>query len=421
MQIPTKIEAFGDYPIRRASVNSFGYGGTNAHVILKQAPGVKLYNPDKGFKADVIMNEQGKSLPMEQVRPKLFILSARTKVSLLAAVRNFNKWTSTHGSTRDLEDLAYTLSIRRSKLEWRFSFVAKHYLDIMDATQEAKIDKNLKKASLDFRVTFVFTGQGAQWHAMGRELIMTCPHFRDSLSKSGSILQGLGASWSLIDELLLDKSESRVHQSWFAQPASTAIQIALVDLLESIGVQPQTVLGHSSGEIAAAYAGGILSQAAAIQVSYYRSFVSKYRDKPTSSKGAMLAVGLSEEKVLVYIGQLGYDDICVACVNSPASTTISGNEASIDGLHNKLQSSSIFSRKLNVDTAYHSHYMQEASTQYLHQLNGLDVKSLRKSTRFISTVTASPKASGFGPEYWVENLVSKVRFFDAILKYVHLE
>ena len=236
----------------------------------------------------------------------------------------------------------------------------------MDTTQEAKIDENLKKASLDFRVTFVFTGQGAQWHAMGRELITTCPQFRDSLSKSGSILQGLGASWSLIDELLLDESESRVHQSWFAQPASTAIQIALVDLLESIGVQPQTVLGHSSGEIAAAYAGGTLSQAAAIQVSYHRSFVSKYRDKPTSSKGAMLAVGLSEEKVLVYIGQLGYDDICVACVNSPASTTISGNEASIDGLHNKLQSSSVFSRKLNVDTAYHSHHMQEASAQYLH-------------------------------------------------------
>jgi acyl transferase domain-containing protein len=95
---------------------------------------------------------------MEQVRPKLFILSARTKKSLLAAVRNFGKWIATHGSARDLEDLAYTLSIRRSKLEWRFSFLAKHYLDIVDATQEAKIDKDLKKASLDFRVTFMFTG-----------------------------------------------------------------------------------------------------------------------------------------------------------------------------------------------------------------------------------------------------------------------
>lgn len=234
-------------------------------------------------------------------------------------------------------------------------------------------------------------------------------------------MERLGASWSLIDELLLDESESRVHQSWLAQPASTAIQIALVDLLKSVGVQPQTVLGHSSGEIVAAYAGGILSQAVATKISYYRSFVSKYHDKPTSLKGAMLAVGLSEEKVLVYIGQLGYDDVCVACVNSPASTTISGNEASIDGLHNKLQNSSIFSRKLNVDTAYHSHHMQKASTQYLYQLNGLEVKSLKKSTRFISTVTGSPKDSGFGPEYWVENLVSKVRFSDAILKYVHLE
>lgn len=390
-------------------------------MILEQAPGVRPYPPDKGVKADLVMNKQGKSLPMEMARPKLFILSARAKISLLAAILNLNKWTSIHGSTRDLEDLAYTLSIRRSTLEWRFSFVATHCLDIINATQDARIGTNLKKASLDCRVAFVFTGQGAQWYAMGRELLTTCSQFRDSLSKSGSILQGLGASWSLIDELILDETESRIHQSWLAQPASTAIQIALVDLLESIGVQPQTVLGHSSGEIAAAYAGGILSQAAALQVSYHRSFVSKYRDKAGSSNGAMLTVGLSEEKVLVYIGQLGYDDICVACVNSPASTTISGNEDSIDGLHNKLQSLSVFSRKLKVDTAYHSHYMQEASTQYLHQLNGLDVKSLKKSTRFISTVTASPKDSGFGPEYWVKNLVSKVRFSDAILEYVHLE
>lgn len=420
-QIPKKLEAFGDYPIRRASVNSFGYGGTNAHVILEQAPGVRLCKPDKAVKADTIIDEQDQSLPNQQVRPKLFILSTRTKTSLLVAIRSLRRWTSAYGSARDLEDLAYTLSVRRSKLEWRFAFVAEHSSDIMDATREAKINTNLKNASEDLRVTFVFTGQGAQWYAMGRELITTCSQFRDSLSKSGTILQELGASWNLMDELLLDESKSRVHQSWFAQPASTAIQIALVDLLGSIGIQPQTVLGHSSGEIAAAYAGGVLSQAAAILISYHRSFVSKFGHRTTSSKGAMLAVGLSEEKVSAYIGRLGHDDVCVACVNSPASTTVSGNEASINVLHNKLQSLSVFSRKLNVDTAYHSHHMQEVSAEYLHQLKDLNVKSLRNSTKFISTVNASSKDSGFGPEYWVENLVSKVRFSDAVLELFSLE
>lgn len=199
VQIPKKLEAFGNFPTRRASVNSFGYGGTNAHVILEQAPCVKLCSPEKGVIADFIPHEQGNYVTMKQIRPKLFIVSARTKISLLAAIRNLNRWISAYGSGRDLEDLAYTLCIRRSKLEWRFSFVAKHYLDIIDATQEAKIDENLKKASLDFRVAFVFTGQGAQWHAMGRELITTCSQFRDSLSKSGSILQALGASWSVLE------------------------------------------------------------------------------------------------------------------------------------------------------------------------------------------------------------------------------
>ena len=361
------------------------------------------------------------SLLVEDNSPKLLVLSARTRISLVAAVRNLSDWVSTREGAMDLENLAFTLSLGRTILHWRFAFVAKHRQDIMHATQDVETNESLQKASLDTRVVFIFTGQGAQWYAMGRDLILTCSQFRNSLSKSDAILRDLGASWNLIDELLFGEFQTRINQSSFAQPACTAIQIALIDLLEHIDVHPHTVLGHSSGEIAAAYAAGILSQAAAIRVAYHRSFVSDHPNRPRSPKGAMLAIGLSEEETLGYIDHLGYGDICVACVNSPASTTVSGNEVSVLELHKKLQSSSVFSKRLNVDTAYHSYHMQEASSQYLNHLHGLEVAKQGKPIKFISTVTALEKDFGFGPEYWVDNLVSKVRFSDAILRYSQIE
>jgi len=336
-------------------------------------------------------------------------------------VQNFNQWASRHEDGLDIDDLAYTLSMRRTMLDWRFAFVANQYKDIIGATQDVNANGSLQQISLEFRVAFLFTGQGAQWYAMGRELLMTYSRFRESIFTSASVLQELGASWYLVDELLLEEPETRINQSWLAQPACTAIQIALVDLLESIGVQPGVVLGHSSGEIAAAYTAGMLTQAAALRVAYHRGFVSGHRNTPMPQKGAMLAVGLSEDEALGHIRDVGCDDVCIACVNSPTSTTVSGNEASVLRLHDKLQSLSIFSRKLNVDTAYHSYHMQEASTTYLGRLNGLEVKSPLKSRRFISTVTALERISGFGPRYWVENLVSKVRYSDAILRHCHLE
>jgi len=417
-QIPTKLEAFEDYPIRRASVNSFGYGGTNAHAILERAPDLKLRTKTNiGSKVD----GSPSSLSIKMNSPHLFILSAKTKHSLVAAVQNFNDWISRRQNFMDIEELAYTLSRRRTILQWRFAFVAEDRQDIMAATQEMKINENsLQKTSLSIPITFVLTGQGAQWHAMGRELILTYGRFRESILRSGAILLDLGASWDLVDELLLSESATRINQSRFSQPACTAIQIALIDLLGDIGVRPQMVLGHSSGEIAAAYAAEILSQTAAMWVAYYRSFVSSDENPPTTPRGAMLAVGLSEEKVSDYINQLGYNDICVACVNSPDSTTVSGNVSSVVELRNKLQISSIFSRRLNVDTAYHSPHMQEASTRYLNDLHHLEVKERNRSIRFVSTVTALEKDSGFGPEYWVDNLVSKVRFSDAILRHCDL-
>lgn len=336
-------------------------------------------------------------------------------------VHALNSWTSTHKASIDLGDLAFTLLVRRSHLEWRFAFVAGDCLDILKATDEKTTRKKLQRTSSDVPVAYIFTGQGAQWHAMGRELMTNNSTFKESLEKSESVLWELEASWNLTDELLLDETTSRISKVWLAQPATTAIQIALVDLLRSLGLRPQTVIGHSSGEIAAAYAAGVLSHAAAMQVSYYRGLVCKRDEDSLCFKGAMLAVGLSEEGIFEHIRQLSLDDLSVACVNSPVSTTISGEEASINQLHESCHDKSIFSRRLNIGTAYHSHHMYDASVQYRKHLSSLEVMESGGSQKFISTVTATFKEAGFGPDYWAENLTSKVLFADAVSKFCHLQ
>lgn len=172
--------------------------------------------------------------------------------------------------------------------------------------------------------------------------------------------------------------ESRIDQSDLAQPICTAWQIALVDLLGSYGIKPLTVVGHSSGEIAAAYAPGILSQEFALEVAYYRGFVSSICRRSMSSKGAMLAVGLGSDEVEGLLSQISTGKISIACVNSLSSTMVSGDEEGINELQHLLNSKSVRNRRLNVDTAYHSHHMLAASEWYQECLKGMKTYAPRQ-------------------------------------------
>ena len=164
-----------------------------------------------------------------------------------------------------LHDLSYTLAARRSLHGWRSAIVASDTQDLIDKLSRVKPTKSSGGTSTP-AVTFIFTGQGAQWYAMGRELLLSSSIFRDSIATSSSLLKHWGSPWSLDEELLRDDADSRLNESELAQPATTAIQVALVDLLAHVGVVPQRVCGHSSGEIGAAYAAGVLSHEAALKV-----------------------------------------------------------------------------------------------------------------------------------------------------------
>lgn len=353
-----------------------------------------------------------KTVPGTILNHRLFVVTAKSEKSLLKALDNLRDWVSSHdGSDTYIRDLAFTLATRRSILPWRHTFVAATCQDLLSSLN-SKL--RLGRASNSCQVTFVFTGQGAQWSAMGRELIATSTVFKQSLIDSNRILQGLGASWSLLDELLLDKSSSRVEQSEIGQPATTAIQIALVDLYASLAVSPDIVVGHSSGEIAAAYAASALTKDSALKVSYHRSFLATRCKKLLKAHGSMMAVGLGERDISQYISRLRTGRVAVACVNSLTSTTISGDEAAIIELQEILEESSIFARKLKVDTAYHSHHMEIVADSYLRALDGLHFDKPRTSVKFFSSVTGEEKTTGFGPSYWTSNLISRVRFYDAM-------
>ena len=294
---------------------------------------------------------------------------------------------------------------------WRCSFIAETCQDLPTILTQRAF--KISKTPGAILPNFIFTGQGAQWHAMGRELIRAMPIFQQSLMASEIILQELGSKWSLVTELLRDEATSNLGDSSIAQPATTAIQIALVDLLASLGIRPVAVLGHSSGEIAAAYTCGALSHSAALSVSYHRGFIARACKQAANLEGAMLAVGLGVDDVKAYIGRLHRGTVSVACDNSAKSTTISGDKLAIEELKENLDAQSTFAKILNVEVAYHSHHMNEVALQYLEALDGLEFGLPLPSVKFYSSVTACEKTSAFGPSYWVQNLTSQVRYSEA--------
>ncbi|KAL1957332.1 hypothetical protein VTO42DRAFT_6121 [Malbranchea cinnamomea] len=414
VKIPSRLEEWPKGKLRRISVNSFGYGGTNGHAIVEAMTSNKILNGlsiSNGMNGHTRFNGNSFSETSQ-----VLALTAKNEKSLKESIRRLREWASARiekcgDDDKNILNLAHTLTARRSTLQWRYSFTAASLQDLVSTLSEAEKSKPIR-SSTNNHVVFVFTGQGAQWFAMGKELMKTQSRYGDSMRKSDEILRVLGASWSLIEELSKDAEQSRVNEAAIAQPATTAIQIALVDLLHSVGVEPYAVFGHSSGEIGAAYAAGAIDHAVALKVAYHRGQLNV--KEAAATPGAMLAVDLGDEEASKYTEKLTRGVAVVACSNSPSSSTISGDEDAVEELRQILEARAIFVRRLKVDTAYHSHHVRAVADQYLRALDGLESGLTRSSVKFYSSVTGEKMTAGFGPKYWVGNLISKVRFRDAL-------
>ena len=444
--------------VRRASVGAFGYGGANAHFIIDDIESYlngsttpsalrqsALYG--KGFLRSGVAVEASMAIN----RPYLLTFSAKTASGIKKYVDTLTTAVtadSIREAKSNLADLAYTLGIRRSLLPIKASGVFTGATS-GDLAEELKaFSENLEcipEAMEERRIGFVFTGQGAQWAGMGVELIAVFPLVARTLEKLSAQLKKLEAApdWDItgecfipalaqmarwqaktdvgiIEELKKPKEESKINEPQFSQVLCTAIQICLVKLLRSWGIHPRAVVGHSSGEIAAAYASGSLTSTQAITAAYYRGIICSLAiGTPGFPSGGMLAVGLGEGAIEEFLepfrGQIG-----IACINSANSVTISGDIDALGLLEEKLNSSqsttsgeSVFSRRLQVPLAYHSHHMALLGPSYEAQL-GIVHPKIGSCPMYSSVTGGVLDGRELGAGYWRQNLESTVLFSDAV-------
>ncbi|KAL9094793.1 MAG: hypothetical protein Q9165_003064 [Trypethelium subeluteriae] len=398
-------------PFRRAGVSSFGYGGSNAHVIVDEAShalvGTELPHISSFVNEDAvdIFDERRPS-----GRPYVLVFSANEEQSLRAYLQKLDKHLSYPGVKVQLNDLAYTLSERRTH----------HFHRAYLTTNECSIDRNalvLGKMRSNPRIGLVFTGQGAQWPQMGLNLCERFPVAREVIGRLDKTLRSLpnGPCWSAYDELTSPRSKSHIQLPEFSQPLVTILQIAILSVLESWGIEWCAVAGHSSGEIACAVAAGLLSPEEAVKVAYYRGLLSDSLKSERKSTG-MLAVGLGSHQAKQYISSAHQVDI--ACFNSPSSCTLSGEISDLEEILGSIIADGHFARMLLVDLAYHSRFIKPAAPHYEELLRQncvfRNTPLVPSAISMFSSVTGRKTNDHCDASYWVRNMVSPVKFSEAI-------
>jgi acyl transferase domain-containing protein/threonine dehydrogenase-like Zn-dependent dehydrogenase len=398
LAIPTETEALPRLNGRRiAGVNSFGYGGTNAHVVLAE-PG------------DAATTDEVPNLPASQgetATDPLLVVSARSPEALRElAVKHAEAL-----SDPDVDVAAYCRSaaIHRSHHRLRTSFRAADRSPLIDSlTTYSAQEADAVEPALDVpRLLFVYTGMGPQWWAMGRQLYETEKVFREAVEECDDAFREL-SGWSILDEMLADESMSRMARTDVAQPANAVLQIALTRLWRSWGVHPDGVLGHSVGELGAAYASNALSLRDTMLVAYQRSRLQAL----LAGKGAMLAVGLNPDEAEACVERFA-PQVSVAAVNSANSVTLAGDTAALETIAAELTATGRFNRFLKVEVPYHSEVMSEIHDELLAALEplrtappALDVYSTATGARMVDDRHDGP--------YWWQNVRGTVLFADAL-------
>jgi myxalamid-type polyketide synthase MxaE and MxaD len=370
------------------SVSAFGIAGTNAHVVLQEAPPRAIPHAE---------------MPSAYVLP----LSARSPEALQACAQAYRTYLSDESIS--LADVCYTASVRRTHHDYRIALIGHTREELLERLAEMARGEAQSAYTPDrmSRTAFVFPGQGAQWIGMGRQLLSESPVFRAAVERFDRVLRPF-VDWSVIDQLQAADSHSRLDEIDVIQPVLCAISIALAEVWRAWGVMPDVVIGHSLGEVAAACVAGAIGWEDAARIITTRSRLMKR----VSGRGAMAVVGLSVAQAQAAIKDYA-DRLSVAVSNSPTSTVLSGDPAALEAVIATLQAQDIFCRRVKVDVAAHSPHMDALREELVTALR--DVQPQSAAVSIYSTVTGQTiDGSVLDATYWGRNLREPVLFAAAV-------
>jgi acyl transferase domain-containing protein/NADPH:quinone reductase-like Zn-dependent oxidoreductase/ubiquinone/menaquinone biosynthesis C-methylase UbiE/NADP-dependent 3-hydroxy acid dehydrogenase YdfG/acyl carrier protein len=414
LRVPTQLAAWPQ-PDRTllAGVNSFGFGGTNAHAILQQPP--RVAHPGDGAdgspRTGAAAQRKAGETPLG--RPRLFVFSARGKDALRAYVEACRIGPlAAAESDSELDDFAWSSAVRRNHHDTRLCVTAetgKQLSELLAAYAAGESRAGIatgRIAEKSPHVAFVFSGQGPQWWGMGRELLAREPVFRDAVAECDAYLRTI-APWSLAEELTREEASSRMNDPAIAQPAIFAVQFALARLWSRWGIEPAAVVGHSVGEVAAACLAGALTLPQALDIIYHRGRCMDF----DASHGRMLAVGLSPQEAEKLLDGFG-ERVSLAAINGPQSVTLSGDGDALEKIAKDLEGRKIFHSFLKVDRAFHSARLDAIREELVAALAGVQGSAAR--IPLYSTVTGA-RCTGeeLDAEYWWRNARHTVQFAGA--------
>jgi myxalamid-type polyketide synthase MxaD len=399
LRVPRSVEPLtsGNGPTR-AAVNSFGFGGTNAHAILQAAPAPAAPAPaDPGTEP----------VPAAQGLVTVLPLSARSSAALTELAGRYRDLAGQHGPA----ELAAAAARRRTHhRQARLAIVTDspdELRDALDSAHRGTPHPALHRSSPGAdRLGFLFTGLGPQWWAMGRQLLEENALFRSVIERCDAALAPI-AGWSLMDELSADEHASRMNETAVLQPANFALQLGLVELWKALGIEPTAIVGHSAGEVAAAHVAGALTFDDAITVIYHRARL----QQRTSGEGHLLAISIPQAQALE-LPAVRDGLLHIAAVNSPASVALVGTQEHLDPVKAYFDDRDIFARFVHGDVPFHSPAMDRLEHDVREVLAG--IRPQPPAMALYSTVTGGQiTTASHDATYWWLNVRDRVRFADA--------
>jgi acyl transferase domain-containing protein len=408
VQVPLAVTEFPPFSTpARATVSSFGFGGTNAMALVEEYPATSRFSPI----ASDEMTTDDRAPHESESTPQILCLSAKSSSSLK---RSIQAWLNFLPNTpAPLGDLALATQISRQHFQYRRAIVASSIEAAIDALMEIQIDDDtateLPNSQIGPQIAFLFTGQGSQYWNMGRALYRSQPSFRASFQECSDGFERLLPE-SLHDVLFSnDSSDRRIHDTLYTQPALFALEVSLARMWLGFGVQPSVCLGHSIGEFAAALTAGVLDLPDAIAIVAERARLMNSLPR----LGGMTAC-FAEEKTVVASLQSYAGRLAIAAANSPNNTVVSGESESLSQFENDMRNRGVTCQRLTVSHAFHSPLMQPIAKEFAAFCSKFTFHKAK--IPFVSNVTGKLFDDGhrFDADYLVRQLLGTVRFADCV-------